>query len=262
LIVLALLSTAPGAGADDAAGAARAVFEANKEAVVTLKMVVNLQVSMGGDTQEQERQLEVTGTVIDPDGLTVVALSEVDPSGMFGAGSPYDINATIKNIEILGSDGSETEAEIVLRDRDFDLAYIRPVEEAQEPMAAVDTSDPGNAAVLDQVVVISRLGKVASREHGVSLARIEAIVEKPRKFYAGPGGPMGAPVFTMDGRMLGVVVLRSSPLGGGSMGMGGDMMPIVRPVSDILESRQAVPLRGQEPAQEEPETAPAAPEGS
>ena len=58
----------------------RAIFQKYQHAVVTVQIVVKSKISMAGaDGQSNESRQEVTGTVIDPSGLTVLSLSATDP---------------------------------------------------------------------------------------------------------------------------------------------------------------------------------------
>ena len=61
--------------ADEAAEAGRSVLAQHRTTVMTVKLVMNITTPRGNF----ERSREVTGTVIDPTGLTVVSLSETDP---------------------------------------------------------------------------------------------------------------------------------------------------------------------------------------
>jgi hypothetical protein len=100
--------------------------------------------------------------------------------------------------------------------------------------------------------MLNRLGKVARRNVAVSVGRVNAIVEKPRKFYVveqpNVTFGLGAPVFTMEGKPVGVIVMRSiqtqgdvgwSSMLSGSNNMG--ILPIVLPFIDVMESAEQVP---------------------
>lgn len=260
MLALAVALVATGAGyAQTTNEQALKVFEANKEAVVTVHVVSKA--SMGGmmGGGEDEMVTEATGTVISEDGLTVVSLSATDPStlisNMMGPmGDQFQMQVETISVDILQTDGSEIKAEIVLRDKDLDLAYVRPEEKPAEPMPFVDLSTAGEAGMLEELVTINRLGKVANRVHAASFERVNAIVEKPRRFYIPGNDPSqtnaGSPAFKLDGTPLGVFVIRSiksSAQGIGSMfsGMTDNVVPIILPASDILEgAAQAPPFEG------------------
>ena len=179
----------------------------------------------------------------------------------------FKMETEIKSVDILTAGGDEIPAEIVLRDKDLDLAFLRPKQKTDKPFAALDLSKSGAPAQLDPVVAISRLGRVANRAYGALLDRIEAVVEKPRTFYVPAGGGMsesslGAPVFTLDGNLIGILVLRtirasSSSMMGmmGMMGGGGsdNAVMIIMPASDVLEVAAQAPEHAPAQTQEQPE---------
>jgi len=248
--------------ADPAAQAGRAVFDANKNAVLTVKAVISTKMAFMGQSNEDESQAEFTGTVISPDGLMVFSLSSSDPAAsmtmLLGGGREgFDVESQVKDLKILLTDGTEVPAEIVLRDQDFDLGFMRPKDAPAEPFQAVDTSNAASPEILDQVVLLNRLGKVANRVYSASLSRIEAIVSRPRTFYiidqAESNAGLGSPAFTLDGKLVGIVVVRAVPMGGtspmamlSSLSSGPPIMPIVIPVEDILDTAENVPHRGEE----------------
>ncbi len=74
LAVLVLMGTAT-LRADDVAEPGRGVFKKYQAAVVTVEVV---QKTSGGGRSRENKQ-DLTGTVVDPSGLTVLALSMYDP---------------------------------------------------------------------------------------------------------------------------------------------------------------------------------------
>jgi S1-C subfamily serine protease len=256
--------------ADETAKAARDILNKYQDAVIAVELTIEQ--NMFG-MRKTESKSEVTGTVIDPSGLTVLSLFTTDPGAIFElydlgemAGEPganFKMESQVKDVKMIMPDGKEVPAQIVLRDKDLDLAFVRPMEKSATPFAAVDPAKVAKPEVLDQVVVVTRLGKVASRVPSVSLSRIQAIVKKPRTFYV-PGGEameggLGSPAFGLDGKLAGVLVLRtmkSRGIGLGNMfsglsGMG--MLPVVLPADDIAEVAKQAPeaKKVEEPKAEE-----------
>ncbi|MFO7973668.1 MAG: serine protease [Candidatus Hydrogenedentota bacterium] len=275
-LVVALLSCFMVAGtvlADEPAEQARALVANHKDAVVTIKLVIENRYSMqGSGSQSEESKTEIAGTVIDPSGLVVVSLFTTDPTsasrnmmGMDLDEMGFKMEAEIKSADILTADGEEIPAEVVLRDKDLDLAFLRPKEKLEEPFTALDLSKAGTPVQLDPIVAINRLGRVANRVHGALLDRIEAVVDRPRTFYVPAGGGMtqgslGAPVFTLDGDVVGILVLRTIRSSGsgmmgmmmGMMGGGGDnALMIVMPAADVLDVAKQAPEHAPETPQEE-----------
>jgi hypothetical protein len=139
---------------------------------------------------------------------------------------------------------------VVLRDRDLDLAFIRPKTKLSNPLPAVDLKNSGKAQLLEQVIALNRLGNAAGRAYAASVERISAVVERPRLFYVPETSvtttSLGAPAFTLDGKMLGLFVMRSvkaaSPGGGMTMlGQRDNITGIIVPSEDILKASKQVP---------------------
>ena len=255
--------------ADELAEKGRAVFKSNQHSVVTVQLVVKSKISMTGmGGQSNESRQDVTGTIIDAAGLTVVSLSATDPGQMFqnfvsSAGdedSKMKVETELTDVKLLLIDGTEVPAEVVLRDRDLDLAFIRPKAKLSSPLQAVDLSRAGKAQLLDQVIALNRLGNAAGRAYAASVERISAIVERPRLFYVPESSvtttALGAPAFTLDGKILGLFVMRSIKGSGGSgmlglMNQRENMTGIVVPAEDVLKAAKQVPAAGQEKKAEE-----------
>jgi len=241
------------ARADEVSDKGREIFKKQKEVVVTVQVVQKVTSSAGGRTSEpREGKQDLTGTVVDPSGLTVLALSAVDPSDlykrMYPASSGYKFEVEVSDVKILLDDGTEIPAEIVLRDKDLDLAFIRPKAKPAHPMAAVDLSKAAPAQTLDELITINRLGRAAGRAHAASVERVSAVVQKPRTFYI-PDSTMtstglGSPAFALDGSIVGIVVMRTiGSSGNASMNnfRPDNATSIILPAEDIAKAAKQAP---------------------
>jgi Trypsin-like peptidase domain len=230
----------------------RAVFKQHEHEVVTVEVVQKMTTSARGRTSEpREAKQDITGTVVDPSGLTVLALSAADPSEMYKRMYPESsglkIDIEVSDVKILLDDGTEIPAEIVLRDKDLDLAFIRPKTKPAQPMAAVDLSKSAPAQLLDELITINRLGRAAGRAHAASVERVSAVVQKPRTFYI-PDTTMtttglGSPAFTLDGKIVGIVVMRTISSGGAGMNnfRPNNATSIILPAKDIARAAKQAP---------------------
>ena len=250
----------PASGQDQRA-AAREVVKKWQEAIVNVRVVLKMRMSMGGrEMQASDDPVDTVGTVIDPSGLTVLSLGSLNPGGMMsklmgsggggGNGQPQmEITTEPTDVKIRLSDGRELPAKIVLRDEDLDLAFLRPTTKPEKPLVAIDLKDAAKPALLDQVLVLSRLGRVGGWTAGASLADVGAIIEKPRTFYVLSGNVtgMGTPAFLTNGRIVGLLTLRQVEAGraslasimGGMEGMG--MLGVILPAADVLDIAQQAP---------------------
>jgi S1-C subfamily serine protease len=252
-MAVSLCLSALAAGADEAGAKGREIVTKWGQSVIKVRVVAKIRVAMEGrEVSEEEDTDEATATIIDPSGLAVCSLSEADPAhvaDLMAQERDFKWEAEITDLKMRLADGRELPAKIVLRDKDLDLAFVRPTEALAEPVPAVDLSSSAQPEVLDEVVVLARLGEVVNRATAASYDRIQAIVDKPRKLYV-PGiatmaGGLGRPVFVPDGKVVGILILRSmsaaaSAAASGS-GMNSTMLPVILPAADVLEVAKQAP---------------------
>ena len=235
--------------ASELAEKGREIFNKNQQAVVTVQVVLKITYSGAGKSSETRQDL--TGTVVDPSGLTVLALSACDPSEMYQRmmaeqGSQYKLEIEVTDLKILQADGTELSAEIVLRDKDLDLAFIRPKAKLGSPMAAVDLSKSAPVQLLDEVITLNRLNSAAGRAYSASVERISAVIQKPRTFYI-PDSTMttttlGSPAFSLDGKVVGLLVMRAiNSKGGNGRNLRDSMTSIILPAEDVLKGAKQAP---------------------
>jgi hypothetical protein len=260
--VAALLVTAAaaaGVDAQDDRAAAREIVKRWQAAIVNVRVVLKMRVSVGGrEMQSMDESVETVGTVIDPNGLTVLSLGSLNPGSMMNklmgsSGSGQDrmeFGSEPTDVKLRLPDGRELAARIVLRDEDLDLAFLRPLVKPDKPLVAINLADEGRPALLDPVVILSRLGRVGGWTPAASLQTIGAIIERPRTFYVienGATGGMGTPAFTSAGKVVGLLTMRSIQAGkpgmfsmmGGTEGLG--LLPVILPAADVREIAQQAP---------------------
>ncbi|HUD49380.1 MAG TPA: serine protease [Candidatus Baltobacteraceae bacterium] len=246
LMAIALILVTAAARADDIGDKGRDIFKKNEHAIVTVQVVLKASYTRSGRSSDpNETKSDVTGTVIDPSGLVVLALSSFDPSDLYRRISEdYKMETDVNDIKILLDDGTEIPAEIVLRDKDLDLAFIRPKTKPASPMTSVDLSKSSPADMLEQVITLNRLNRAAGRGYSASVERISAVIEKPRTFYI-PDATMsttslGSPAFLPNGDVLGLFVMRAVN-SGGSTNPRDSLTTIIIPAEDILKGAKQAP---------------------
>jgi hypothetical protein len=157
-------------------------------------------------------------------------------------------------------DGTEVPSEIVLRDKDLDLAFIRPKTKPATPMDAIDLSKASHAQVLDQLLTLNRLKRAAGRAFCASVERISAVVQKPRTFYIPDGSQtdtaLGSPAFALDGGIVGLIVMRAVNAQGAAS-MRDCITAIVLPAEDIAKAAAQAPTEVK-PSEEKKDAAPKA----
>jgi Trypsin-like peptidase domain len=264
LLVFASIVWVASAQSPEERAAARDVLKKWQDTVVNVRIVLKTRMAMGGrEMQATEETVDAVATVIEPDGLAVMSLTTLNPAGMMnrimgqmggggGGEDKFQMTSEPTDVKIRLSDGREIAAKIVLRDEDLDLAFIRPTAKADKPFTSLALGDEGRPQTLEPVVSISRLGRVGGWVPSASLQSVNAIIERPRTMYVisssdGFGGGIGTPVFLLNGKLAGLLVLRSMAgnrpgmysMMGGSEGLG--LLPVILPAADIREvAKQAV----------------------
>ena len=240
VFALAALLWGAGVSADETAELGRKVFDARKDTVVTMRIVIAMSL-----VPVNESEQEANATVISPDGLAVLALSAVDPLQMASDMDIADDEMTsrVSSLRMILPDGSEKPAEVVLRDKDLDLVFVRLTEKPASPLAYVDVAQTGSPQLLDDVVCIMQYGRVARRSHSAFVERIEMVVDKPRLFYAlgkhRDRHVVCSPVFTLANEFVGVGVMRM--VSGATEPSPDNIMVIIVPGAQIKALMDQIP---------------------
>jgi S1-C subfamily serine protease len=208
---------------------AQELVEKHKDAIVLVEVVMKITATYNGrQYPDQERKLEINGTVISADGLTVVSSAQADPPVRKRPGLRVDISTT--SVKIILADGTEHDAKIVQTDKDLDMAFVRPKKKITLPF--VQLKKAGEPKLLDDLISITRLGRKARRTPGVVASRVLSVIKKPRLRYVASGAIFqGCPVFNSAGEVLGLSLRRTS---------GGAALAVLTS-EDILEIAKDVP---------------------
>lgn len=266
-LVLALTFSAwlvaAGAGAEELRDTGRRLAKELGAAIVNVQIVLSQQSSFGGNNSENEVKMETSGTVINPDGLTIVPLSAVDPSQVLkrmmsgDMGNQMSLNSRVKDIKLIVNKRKEIPATVVLRDEDLNIAFLRPIKKPAEPFKAIDIKTTAEPRLLDEVMVLARMGRVADREISVMTGEIQCLITKPRKFFVPSSelasGGLGVPIFDKNARFIGIVLMRTSPGGmedsaGSMLGMGGQggVLVVILPAKNIQDEAAQAPKEASE----------------
>ena len=252
----------------DERASARAVMAKRDGAVVTVTGSVRVRVRMGGrEVQNVDEAVQAIATVLDETGLAVMSLSAVEPGGlmarmMSAAGGTsrqrMDITTEPSGLSMRLAQGEQVSARIVLRDEELNLAFLEPIDPPKARIAFVDgrSAKPGP---FDLLVMMVRLGESSGWQTAAWFTYVQAVVDKPRTVYLMSGATtdrgLGAPVFDLAGRFVGVLVMKMTPgrpsgasmVGGllASMGVGNGfgMMPVILPADDIRQIARQVAAR-------------------
>lgn len=206
--VLSLSTPAPAAGlvaaaevtAQPEARPYASIVDKVAPAMVTVKFVMAID---GEDDSEEE---EIDGLVIDPEGIVLVSSAM-----MFG---PEYLGVSLRPREIKIILPGETEgldAEVVVRDRELDLAWLRITAPTEEPrkLPSISFKNDTKPTLGQPLVQVWKLDKFYDRAPYVSEGRVASIVSKPRDlFIAGGEITIGLPVFDLNGNAMGFGILQ------------------------------------------------------
>lgn len=248
LALAAILTAAPCIRAEeDITKSAKKIFADHQDCVVWVSAVAKLSVKTSGSIArsmpDQEKKIETTATIIDPSGLLLASLSSIDPSAAMDgqefptASGPMRVSASAKitEVRVIMPDGTEIPADVVMKDTDLDLAFIKINRESPEAkdakFHAIDLKNSVEGRVLDEVVALGRMGEAFSRQPSVITSLVTAETKKPRRFLRVPTEIIGGPVFAANGKVIGITILRKTR--SENQGAQMQMMPSLLPASDI-----------------------------
>lgn len=244
---------------------ARQIMEEHAAAIVPVIAVLKIEVP-GDESPPQEQTIDTYGTVLSTNGLTVVSATSLNPIGGIGAmevpigGRIQSVTprGTVAQIRVRLPDGDEVPMRQVLTDEDLDLAFLAPDpgEGVTVPSfpRGVDFGRNSTAEVMDEVIGLGRAGKLFNWAPAVGASRIIARVEKPRRLYlfgAGFVGGVGTPVFTADGRALGLVVMRRQRAGG-ARAFAMNQAAVIVPAADVADLARRAQEAAAKPKSERP----------
>ena len=224
-LVLTLAFAGP-ARATDTLAAARKVFAEKQDSIIWVAGIATVSFTTADSKDaamtppDEEVKVESLATLVDTSGVAVAVLSQLDPARNINSRPlrtqhgtlKAEATATLKDLKLILADGTEVPADIVLKDADQDLAFIRVRADSKEAKGlvfpAVDLKDSAPADVLDEVVTVSRLDEVFNRAPNVYLSNISAATRKPRVYYRALGATGGSPTFNLEGKLIGVTTTR------------------------------------------------------
>lgn len=271
ICALGAVALAGATAAEDITPVAKEVMAKYSDAVVTVSMAIKMQMNMEGRTESGDIKIEVNGTIVDPSGLTVVSLFETSPEdAMARMGGEDDsaskVSAETRDVKIRLGSGTEIPAKVVLRDRDLDLAFIRPIQKPSAPLPFVDLAVATKLNPLDQIIALDRLGKLARHLSAVRIDRIQAIIDKPRTLYVPTHESLkpalGTPIFGPDGKVAGIMVVRLATASSQDQGSSSEdrYLFVALPAEDVLEIAKQAPEQALEEKKiEAPKPAPPTP---
>jgi len=229
-VVFLLAATGSVSAMADEAAAYRTLLEERGGSIVTIKAVLRSEISMMGQTQDEESRSEVSGVVINDRGLILASNSAFSAGRvmqMMGMNMPgLSIDITPVDLKIVfDGDEKEYEAFMVASDADLDLAFLQIVDLEGRAVKPIDFDGSVQVETGDRLLSVNRLGRGFDYAPHVETARVGGAIRRPRRAWIVDGSVsgLGLPVFTVDGRVVGVLSTIASgtvdDAGEGMMGM-------------------------------------------
>lgn len=203
---------------------ARKVLEDNKPALVVVTVKGKLTATTSGDPlPDRDQQRRTLGVTIGDNGLVVVSNSAIDAAvGLAGQQAKVDSKVVkiqtakteFSEVEISYGDSTLLHGKVVRQDVDADVAFILPdkaeAKALNKEFAKVDlTQFAATAQPADQVVGLSRSSAVYGYMPTLVMGRITGVFKGDRTFFVtNAGTAQGIPVFTLDGKPVGITVVR------------------------------------------------------
>ncbi len=206
-----LLWAAPPAGAE--ADLHRRLAE-RADVLVGVQFVLKVKMGAGGD---RDIDGETTCLMIDAEGLVLCSNTELGGyvslmSQMMGRGG-FDVTATPREIEVFLAGRSDAlAARLEARDSERDLAWVR-IEGGGEKLNApfLDLTSSAELEAGDRFYRLRRMDEFFGSVPVVTEGVVAAVVSKPRKLLVPSvpaSGGFGLPVFSSEGRLVGITVIQ------------------------------------------------------
>jgi len=198
--VVVVVALAPLAGAADETNEFEKLLAERGPALVAVKYVLK------DPASTQQREMEVAGVVVDPTGLVLCANTRLGGNPLGGTGlTPTEIKV------LVGDDTEGKKAEIVARDTELALGWLRITDPLPGPLPYIDLEKSAKATAGSRVLAIRLLDKYFNRAPIVSEGRLGGKLSKPRDLYV-PAQELntepGLPLFLPGGELLGFVVVQ------------------------------------------------------
>jgi hypothetical protein len=223
VLLLVLANVSAGGGEDKIKTIGRTVLSEYKDAVITVKFAGFVEHKNGDAVRKDEFDGELIGTVVSPNGLTVLCnrsfmytvdpLLDVNEAGPKKEGDADKRKPVLREITFLFGDGRKMAAKVVFADEKVGVLYVAP-KEKQTKLKFVQLEKTKTPEVLDRVFMLSRLGEGQNREVEIGVGRVSATLKKPLPaLVADFWSDGGCPIFDAAGRPLGISIIWDDKLG-------------------------------------------------
>jgi hypothetical protein len=196
---------------------ARKTLQSYDKALITLSAVLKLE-AKGIEGLSQEKNTQCPATIIDPSGLAVTSLTNLNPQKAMpkiriqrgGETQTLELDCQVQEVKYRLVDGTEVPARMVLKDDELDLVFLAPQKDLDAPtqakMAVLSLENaPSKVEILDSTILINRSSEELNYVPMLNLGRISALLSQPRTCFFSSIGTIGTPVFNQEGKVIGLI---------------------------------------------------------
>ena len=191
------VALAPATRAEVGAHALEQMYKQASDATVILQFYFE-----GEEGRHIER--DAMATIVNDSGLAITSID------YFPANTRFE---DFKGLVMLignGANRKQVPAEIVGRDDDRKVAFLRPTADKNQPLKLDYIHfTPTELKVGDELIVFGEIDKAFDYLRNLNVGRVSAVLEKPTKMYCptlNARGVLGTPVFDATGQAIGLAV--------------------------------------------------------
>ena len=181
--------------------------------------------------------------MIDPKGIVLCSNTQLGGiSAMMRRMMQSDIRVTPSELKVLiGDDTEGIDAELVARDSELDLAWVRIKDPGDKTFDAVDLADSETAKIGQRIMTVRRMSRFFARTIVLGEGRVAGIAKKPRELYipdGNVGAALGLPIYAANGKILGVTIIQmpdSADMGGPSRFQDAAAL-VILPAADVAKA--------------------------
>lgn len=263
LLPALLLLAAPLVAADDDA-AIEALFKDRAPSIVSVKFVLTITFSMGGESQKHEQNAEVRAVLIDKGGLVMLANDHFSvqlPPQMRRRGGAGIESSPSKVKVLFGNEAKEYDAVIVARDSNLNVAFVQILDLEGREVPTVDLSKAADTKIGAGLLGITRMGRGFDCAPQFGRLLVTGKVEKPRPMWAVASNfnGLGLPVFDASGGVVGVLASQEGSEGVDDDRGGVFLLPLSTVQPSIEQAKKLAPEKVKKALAEKEEEAAEAP---
>ena len=182
---------------------------------------------------DREIEGETTCPLIDGRGLVLCSNTELGGyvnlmSQMMGGARAFNVSAAPREIKVvIGEHGEGKSARLLARDTERDLAWVQVDDFAGTgDVAFLDFADSAELRPGDKFYRLRRMDRFFGAAPVVTEGIVAAVISKPRRLLVPSvpiSGGFGLPIFTADGRLVGISVIQMPAAEDHAAGFSGGM---------------------------------------